>query len=171
MANNTNAGATAEKEGTSPKGSANRPTLSTFLLALLPTLAFIGIMVWAYGDAWRFFQHPARLGMVVATVLLTLFALFSCWQQHYCAAFVSGCFAAPAWAFGVGLEVAVVSGNATGTPICSFGIIFNVVGVSKMPEASQIGSRLRNRVSVQTFMGCPGTWICDIPATASCWSI
>jgi protein-S-isoprenylcysteine O-methyltransferase Ste14 len=34
-------------------------------------------MVWAYGDVLRFFQHPARLGMVVATVLMAILALFS----------------------------------------------------------------------------------------------
>jgi protein-S-isoprenylcysteine O-methyltransferase Ste14 len=76
MANDTTAGATAEKEAASKNG-VNRPTLSTFFLALLPTLAFLGIMVWAYGDVRRFFQHPVRLATVIATVLLTLVALFS----------------------------------------------------------------------------------------------
>jgi protein-S-isoprenylcysteine O-methyltransferase Ste14 len=71
------AGETTEREGAPPKNGANRPKASTILLALLPTLAFLGIMVWAYGDVRRFFQHPARLGMIVATVLLTILALFS----------------------------------------------------------------------------------------------
>jgi protein-S-isoprenylcysteine O-methyltransferase Ste14 len=76
MANGT-ADATAAKESTPAQVGANRPKPSTFLLALLPTLAFLGIMVWAYGDVGRFFQHPARLGMVIATVLLTILALFA----------------------------------------------------------------------------------------------
>ncbi|HMF11186.1 MAG TPA: hypothetical protein VKE94_02740, partial [Gemmataceae bacterium] len=77
MANDTAAGATAEKEGAPPTNGANRPTLSTVLLTLLPSLVFFGIMVWAYGKGWRFFQDSARLGMIVASVLMTLFALFS----------------------------------------------------------------------------------------------
>jgi protein-S-isoprenylcysteine O-methyltransferase Ste14 len=54
-----------------------RPTASMLLLALLPSLAFLGIMVWAYGDAPRFFQHPARWGMVVASALMVIAALFT----------------------------------------------------------------------------------------------
>src|SRR5581483_7505785 len=58
-------------------GGGYRPKGSIILLAVLPTLAFLGIVVWAYGDVSRFFQHPARLGLVVATVLLTILALSS----------------------------------------------------------------------------------------------
>ncbi len=71
MTNDTTTEAIGDKNG------AHRPTLSIILLTLLPTLAFLGIMVWAYGDVERFFQHPARLGMVIATVLLAILALFS----------------------------------------------------------------------------------------------
>ncbi len=71
MTNDTTTEAAGEKNGT------HRPTLSIILLTLLPTLAFLGIMVWAYGDVERFFQHSARLGMVIATVLLAILALFS----------------------------------------------------------------------------------------------
>lgn len=56
---------------------ANWPTQSILLLAVLPSLAFLGIVMWAYGNTQRFFQHPARLGMVVASVLLTILVLFT----------------------------------------------------------------------------------------------
>jgi protein-S-isoprenylcysteine O-methyltransferase Ste14 len=55
----------------------NRPKWLLILLTMVPTVAFLGIVVWAYGDATRFFEHPARAGLVVATVLLTVLALFS----------------------------------------------------------------------------------------------
>jgi protein-S-isoprenylcysteine O-methyltransferase Ste14 len=77
MANDATAGATAEQRGAPPTNGANRPTPSTILLTLLSGLTFFGIVVWAYGDAGRFFQPSARLGMVVATVLLAILALFS----------------------------------------------------------------------------------------------
>jgi protein-S-isoprenylcysteine O-methyltransferase Ste14 len=51
--------------------------LAATLLAVLPTLVFLGIVVWAYGDMPRFFQHPARVGLVIASVLLCLVAPFS----------------------------------------------------------------------------------------------
>lgn len=57
--------------------SANRMKPSNILLVVLPLLAFLGIAVGAFGDVPRFFQHPARVGMIVATVLLGLVALFS----------------------------------------------------------------------------------------------
>jgi protein-S-isoprenylcysteine O-methyltransferase Ste14 len=69
--------ANAKKEGDLARIGANQPTLSIILLMLLPCLAFLGIIVWAYGDTPRFFQHPARVGMIVATVLLILVGLFS----------------------------------------------------------------------------------------------
>src|SRR5271157_2830182 len=77
MVNHTTGGATAEMEAVPPKNSGNRPTRSLILLAVLPTLAFLGIVVCAYGEVWRFFQHPARVGMVVASILLVILALFS----------------------------------------------------------------------------------------------
>lgn len=52
-------------------------TITGIALALFGNLVFLGGTVWSYGDAQRFFQHPARVGMVVATVLLTIAALFS----------------------------------------------------------------------------------------------
>ncbi len=61
----------------SRNGGGNRPTASILLLALPPSLAFFGIMVWAYGDVTRFFQHPARWGMVVASGLMVIAALFT----------------------------------------------------------------------------------------------
>lgn len=70
-------GNTTDKESTPAQIGANRLRPSLILLTLLPILAFLGIVVWAYGDTPRFFQHPARVGMVVATVLLTILALFS----------------------------------------------------------------------------------------------
>ena len=54
-----------------------RDFLTALLLVMLSLVAFLAIEVWAYGDTRRFFQQPARLGMVVATVLLALLALFS----------------------------------------------------------------------------------------------
>ncbi|HTU19858.1 MAG TPA: isoprenylcysteine carboxylmethyltransferase family protein [Gemmataceae bacterium] len=51
--------------------------MTALLLVMLSLVAFLAIEVWAYGDTRRFFQQPARLGMVVATVLLALLALFS----------------------------------------------------------------------------------------------
>jgi protein-S-isoprenylcysteine O-methyltransferase Ste14 len=77
MANDITAGANAETEGAPPTNGANRPTLSTVLLTLLPSLIFFGIMLLAYGDVWRFFEDPARQGMIVASVLMAIFALFS----------------------------------------------------------------------------------------------
>jgi protein-S-isoprenylcysteine O-methyltransferase Ste14 len=70
MANDITAGASATIGG-------DRPKWSNLLLVMLSLLVFLGIVVWAYGDVLRFFQHPARMGMVVATVLLAILALFS----------------------------------------------------------------------------------------------
>jgi len=77
MANDATTGATVTKQNAPDTIGGNRPKWSNILLVLLPLLAFLGIVVWAYGDAPRFFQHRARVGMVVATVLLSLVALFS----------------------------------------------------------------------------------------------
>lgn len=66
MANDATAGSTATKE--------KWPNL---LLVMLSLLVFLGIVVWAYGDVRQFFRDPARVGMVVATVLLALVVLFS----------------------------------------------------------------------------------------------
>lgn len=77
MADNTTPGVTVAKDNGPILIGANRPTPSIILLALLPSLALLGIVVWAYGDVPRFFQHPARAGMIVATVLLIILALFS----------------------------------------------------------------------------------------------
>jgi protein-S-isoprenylcysteine O-methyltransferase Ste14 len=74
---NDNGNASTDKETTPVQIGTNRLRPSLILLTLVPILAFLGIVVWAYGDAPRFFQHPARVGMVVATGLLTIFALFS----------------------------------------------------------------------------------------------
>ncbi|MHB1424688.1 MAG: Uma2 family endonuclease [Gemmataceae bacterium] len=77
MANDTTAGANAENEVVPARIGLNRPMLSNILLAWLPTLAFLGIVVWSYGDARQFFHHPARVGWVVASVLLAIIALFT----------------------------------------------------------------------------------------------
>ena len=74
---NDNGDEMRDKESTPVQIGANRLPPSLILLTLVPILAFLGIVIWAYGDAPRFFQHPARVGMVVATVLLTILALFS----------------------------------------------------------------------------------------------
>lgn len=55
----------------------HRPKGSTILLMLIPTLVYLGITIGAYGDVSQFFQHPARLGMVVGTVLMAISALFT----------------------------------------------------------------------------------------------
>jgi protein-S-isoprenylcysteine O-methyltransferase Ste14 len=77
MAADAAAGANADKEGESPRRGAKPPTPSIVLLTILTALAFLVIGVWAYGDMPRFFQHPARVGLVVASVLFTIVALFS----------------------------------------------------------------------------------------------
>jgi protein-S-isoprenylcysteine O-methyltransferase Ste14 len=74
---NETAKTTDASEGSPIQSGANQLRLSTILLVLVPILAFLGIIVWAFGDAARFFEHPARVGMVVATILLSIAALFS----------------------------------------------------------------------------------------------
>jgi protein-S-isoprenylcysteine O-methyltransferase Ste14 len=71
------ANASDAKESTPEQLGENRLRPSTILLVLVSILAFLGIAVWAYGDASRFFEHPARVGMVIATVLLSILALFT----------------------------------------------------------------------------------------------
>jgi protein-S-isoprenylcysteine O-methyltransferase Ste14 len=66
MANDATAGSTVTKE-----------KWSNLLLVMLSLLVFLGIIVWAYGDVPRFFKDPARVGMIIATVLLAILALFS----------------------------------------------------------------------------------------------
>ena len=77
MANDTTGGANADREETPAMRGVHRPTPSILLLTVLPTLAFLGIVVWAYGNAPRFFQHPARVGWVVASILSTIIASFT----------------------------------------------------------------------------------------------
>jgi protein-S-isoprenylcysteine O-methyltransferase Ste14 len=66
MANDATAGSTVTKE-----------KWSNLLLVMLSLLVFLGIIVWAYGDVPRFCKDPARVGMIIATVLLAILALFS----------------------------------------------------------------------------------------------
>jgi protein-S-isoprenylcysteine O-methyltransferase Ste14 len=77
MANETTTAVTGARENASDTMGSNRPNGATILLVLISIVVFMGIVVWAYGDAPRFFQHPARVGMVVATGLMSILALFS----------------------------------------------------------------------------------------------
>jgi protein-S-isoprenylcysteine O-methyltransferase Ste14 len=77
MAHDTITGATGTKENASATSGASWPTASVILLVALSSLVFLGLVMWAYGDARRFFQHPARMGMFVASVLLGIVSLFS----------------------------------------------------------------------------------------------
>src|SRR5258707_12245523 len=75
-------------------------------------------------------------------------------------------FKAPASAFGVALGV----GEGKATPVCSWGIIFDVVGVSTTPKVFLMGLLLRNLVRVQKVLKPPGRWASDIPEAASSWT-
>jgi protein-S-isoprenylcysteine O-methyltransferase Ste14 len=77
MADDTTTEVTGATENTPDTIGGNRPKWSIILLTLVPILAYLGIVVWAYGGTRQFFQHPARVGMVVATVLLAILALLS----------------------------------------------------------------------------------------------
>jgi protein-S-isoprenylcysteine O-methyltransferase Ste14 len=47
------------------------------LLSSVSTLLYLSVTVWAWGDVPSFFRHPVRLGLVVASALLSLAACFS----------------------------------------------------------------------------------------------
>jgi protein-S-isoprenylcysteine O-methyltransferase Ste14 len=76
MANDTR-GVTGARESAPDTTEGKRPKWTNIPLVLSSILAFLGILVWAYGDTLRFFEHPARVGMVVATLLMSILALFS----------------------------------------------------------------------------------------------
>jgi hypothetical protein len=85
--------------------------------------------------------------------------------QHYFGVGAASCwFEAPASEFGVGM------GEGEATPVCSRGIILDVVGVSTTPQASLMGLLLRNLVRVQKCLKPPGTWTSDVPEAASSWT-
>jgi protein-S-isoprenylcysteine O-methyltransferase Ste14 len=47
------------------------------LLSSASTLLYLSVTVWTWGDVPSFFGHPVRLGLVVASALLSLAACFS----------------------------------------------------------------------------------------------
>jgi protein-S-isoprenylcysteine O-methyltransferase Ste14 len=56
---------------------AKESTLVLISVALLSTIAFIGLAIWAWGDVSGFFRHPARTGLIVVTVALVVASGFS----------------------------------------------------------------------------------------------